>query len=70
MTQDSSNITPRKWQPKESWTAPEHKSEARSMRRDYPRDDLGNKIPGKGKELQVDKRPTVMIQPRPTYTIS
>jgi hypothetical protein len=72
MTQESSNTTPRRWNPKpraESWCAPEHSRVRATMNKDYPRDDRGERIPGKGRELQVDKRPALLVPPRPTYTI-
>lgn len=67
MTQESSNLTPRRWRPKEIWTAPEHSRVAQAMEKDYPRDDWGRRIPGKPRELRVDPRPTIMVPPRFTY---
>ncbi len=74
MTQSSSNKVPHAWRPKEdfassNWAAPEHQRVARSMIRDYPRDDWGRRIPNKPKELKVDIRPTSMIPPTPVYKI-
>jgi hypothetical protein len=71
MTQESSNTTPRRWNPKkriENWNAPEHSRDRAAMNKDYPRDDWGNRIPGKGRELVVDKRPSIMLPERVTYT--
>jgi hypothetical protein len=51
------------------WCAPEHVRDARVMERDYPRDDLGKRIPATKKDIIVDARPPIMIPPRPTYTI-
>lgn len=50
---------------KPSWYAPEHAKVASSMKRDFPRNDKGEAI-GTTRELVVDKRPTIMIPPRPT----
>lgn len=52
---------------KDNWTAPEHARLAQDMVRDYPRDDYGRRIPGKSRELILDKRPSVMVPPRQTY---
>jgi hypothetical protein len=49
-----------------SWLAPEHVRLAQDMRRDYPRDELGRRVPGKGRELVLDPRPTIMLPPKPT----
>ncbi len=51
---------------KTSWTSPDHAKEARYMDRGYPRDDLGRKVSGSGKELILDTRPTILVPPRPT----
>ena len=37
------------------------------MRRDYARDENGDKVPGSSRDLVVDKRPQIMIPPRFTY---
>lgn len=50
-----------------AWVAPEHSKVARSMNRDYPRDDWGRPIRECGRELKIDSRPSVMVPPRPTY---
>lgn len=50
-----------------NWKAPEHEKMTVDMERDYPRDDLGVPIAGAEKILVVDKRPTIMVPPRPTY---
>jgi hypothetical protein len=50
--------------PNDVWTAPEHGKGAMSMERDWPRDHEGNRIPGKKKELVLDKRPTIMLPPK------
>jgi hypothetical protein len=31
-----------------------------AMKRDYPRDDFGRKVPGSSRELVVDPRPTIL----------
>jgi hypothetical protein len=48
--------------PHDRWVAPEHARFARSMRRDYIRDDLGRPVRPKKRELVVDNRPQVMKQ--------
>lgn len=53
--------------PADVWVSPFHERFARSMERDYPRDDWGKRIPGKSRELKIDKRPNVMVPPRKTY---
>jgi hypothetical protein len=53
-----------------SWFAPEHQKAARSMRMDYPRDDRGHILPGSKRSAVVDKRPTILVPPRPTRIIS
>jgi len=50
---------------KPSWYAPEHAKVASSMKRDFPRNEKGEAI-GTTRELVIDKRPQVMIPPRPT----
>lgn len=52
----------------ENWTCPEHGRIAMGMKRDYPRDDYGRRIPGKTRELVIDIRPNIMVPARPTYT--
>jgi hypothetical protein len=47
------------------WVAPEHIRLAQDMKRDYPRNEKGERLPGP-KELKLDKRPTIMVPPRPT----
>jgi len=59
MTKYSSH-TPRNPNPHDRWIAPEHARFARSMRRDYVRDDLGKPIRPLKRELVVDNRPLVM----------
>lgn len=48
------------------WVCPEHYRDARAMDRDYPRDEMGNKLPDSRKQIVVDVRPTIMVPPRPT----
>lgn len=48
------------------WSAPEHIRLAQDMKRDYPRNDMGEKIDGRPRELVIDPRPTCMIPPRRT----
>ena len=50
-----------------AWVAPEHVREAASMERDFPRDDWGVPLPNSRPELVVDKRPRLLVPPRPTY---
>lgn len=50
------------------WRAPEHVRMASDMERDFPRDDFGRVVRGASKELIVDKRPRILIPPRPTYS--
>jgi hypothetical protein len=53
---------------KNSWVAPEHARDASAMTRDYPRDDYGAPIKdNRGREIKIDKRPTIMVPPRKTY---
>lgn len=54
-----SNKGPRKPR-EEHFKAPEHHRISSDMRRDYPRDDWGRKIPGSSRELVVDNRPTIL----------
>jgi hypothetical protein len=49
-----------------NWVAPEHAKGASAMNRDYPRDDFGQRIEGRERELKIDKRPSIMIPPRKT----
>lgn len=53
--------------PANAWIAPEHQKMAMDMQRDFPRDDWGYPLRGQGKVLVVDKRPNILIPPRPTY---
>lgn len=48
-----------------TWVAPEHARDASAMKRDFDRNDKGEPI-SKVKHLVVDKRPTIMVPPRPT----
>lgn len=51
-----------------AWIAPEHSRDARGMERDFPRDDYGRKIlDSRGRQLLIDKRPTILVPPRKTY---
>lgn len=59
MTSTPSQIN-RNPNPYDRWVAPEHARFARSMRRDYIRDDLGKPIRPLKRELVVDGRPLVM----------
>lgn len=52
--------------PNLAWVAPEHARIAASMEADYPRDDFGYPVPEKKKELVLDKRPLILVPPRPT----
>jgi hypothetical protein len=52
--------SPRNPNPYDRWVAPEHARFARSMRRDYIRDDFGRPIRPLKRELLVDNRPLVM----------
>jgi hypothetical protein len=49
-----------------SWTAPEHIRMAQDMKRDFPRNEMGERIEGKDRELKLDPRPTIMLPPRRT----
>lgn len=49
-----------------SWVAPEHMAFGKDMRRDFPRNDKGERIEGKEREVVIDPRPTIMVPPRPT----
>ena len=57
-------FVPRKEKKHLAWVAPEHARIAASMRRDYPRNNKGEPLPGAKRELVVDKRPTVMVPAR------
>ncbi len=60
MTLMSNDWTPRRHKARDSWVAPEHGKVARSMKRDYIRDDFGRPVLPKKRELVVDARPQVM----------
>lgn len=47
-----------------AWVAPEHGKSAMGMERKFPVDDKGLPVPGRDKELIIDKRPTIMLPPR------
>lgn len=74
MTSQSSDKTPKRWQPKpkDDWRAPEHRRMTVDMQRTWIQwsvDDKGRWIPRKeaGKELKVDPRPTIMQPETPKY---
>ena len=46
--------------PKDNWVAPEHARFARSMERDWVRDDLGRPVNPRKRELVINKKPLVM----------
>lgn len=50
-----------------NWVCPEHERFASSMKRDFPRDDLGRPLREYGRELVIDKKPNVMRPERKTY---
>lgn len=57
---------PRPKRYKDVWTAPEHRRLSQDMKKDYPRNDKGERVEGKKKELVIDPRPTILVPPRPT----
>lgn len=53
--------------PATAWIAPEHLKMALDMKRDYPRNDWGEKI-GEVKFLKIDPRPAI-LRPQPQTVI-
>lgn len=45
---------------KDNWVAPEHARFARSMERDWVRDDFGKPVNPRKRELVIEKKPLVM----------
>lgn len=54
--------TKRTWESDNPWRAPEHGHLTKDMKRDYPRDDLGYRLPGRERVLVMDPRPTILQQ--------
>lgn len=63
------NPVPRRhtFREKDSWIAPEHSRFARSMRKDYPRDERGDPLREHGRRLVLDPRPAILVPARKTY---
>jgi hypothetical protein len=51
---------------KPHWVAPEHLKMSSDMGRDYPRNEKGERIEGRERELKLDPRPTIMKPERKT----